>query len=157
MGTTCAMLLKNDYPMFYNILWVRPKVCVDSFFFSVSWDMGTYDFSKNNMVIWLLLKHRLVYRFIDAVNKIFAVSNILTSVAQDRYLWLFAVVLVKSILTRWAIFLHERSCIWLIYWGKLKFMCVNLCKIMKSTWFMNHILRYSDLNSVTIFIIFLRE
>ena len=106
---------------------------------------------------WLCLKHGLVYGFIDAVNKTFAVSNILTSVAQDRYLWLFAVVLVKSILTRRAIFLHERSCIWLIYWGKLKFMCVNLCKIMKSIWFMNHILRYSDLNSVIIFIIFLRE
>ena len=106
---------------------------------------------------WLCLKHGLVYGFIDAVNKIIVVSNILTNVAQDRYLWLSAVVLVKSILTRWAIFLHERSCIGLIYCCKSNFMCVNLCKIMKSRWFLNHNLRYSDLNSVTIFIIFMRE
>ena len=50
---------------------------------------------------------------------------------------------MKSFFTRWAIFLHERSCIGLIYCCKSNFMCVNLCKIMKSRWFLNHNIRYS--------------
>ena len=133
----------------HNILWVQPKVCVDPF--PISWDR-----------VKMMSQELWCYIFGYIWNTGLCIGSLMLSIRPllvNNILTCIVIVAksMKSFFTKWAIFLHERSCIGLIYCCKSNFMCVNLCKIMKSRWFLNHTLRYSDLNSVTIFIIFLRE